>query len=100
MTLLSLKQARGRPNRTFPNSLYTPQAFLLQMKANNCGSHGRVQPAGRGETRCRAELQDRDELQLLFLLITKDIRVESDHVKLLYVRTVKQLNSNDQLSYR
>lgn len=35
MTLLSLKQARGRPNRTFPNSHYTPQAFLLQIKANN-----------------------------------------------------------------
>lgn len=36
MTLLSLKQAGRRPNRTFPNSHYTPLAFLLQIKANNC----------------------------------------------------------------
>lgn len=36
MTLLSLKRAERRPNRTFPNSRYTPVAFLLQIKANNC----------------------------------------------------------------
>lgn len=35
MTLSPLKQAKGRPNRTFPNSRYTPHAFLLQIKANN-----------------------------------------------------------------
>ncbi len=43
MTLLSLKQARGRPNRTFSNSRYTPQAFLLQIKANTVRSHGRTE---------------------------------------------------------
>lgn len=35
MTLLSLKQAGRRPNRTFPSSHYTPCAILLQIKANN-----------------------------------------------------------------
>lgn len=51
MTLLSLKQARGRPNRTFPNSRYTPHAFLLQIKANNCPFpwQDRVHTAGTAE---------------------------------------------------
>lgn len=51
MTLLSLKQARGRPNRTFPNSRYTPGAFLLQIKANNCRFpwQDRVHTAGTAE---------------------------------------------------
>lgn len=44
MTLLPLKQAKGRPNRTFPNCHYTPQAFLLQIKANSLTvrSHGEI----------------------------------------------------------
>lgn len=51
MTLLSLKQARRRPNRTFPNSRYTPHAFLLQIKANNCPFpwQDRVHTAGTAE---------------------------------------------------
>lgn len=51
MTLLSLKQARRRPNRTFPNSHYTPHAFLLQIKANNCPFpwQDRVHTAGTAE---------------------------------------------------
>lgn len=51
MTLLSLKQARGRPNTTFPNSHYTPQAFLLQIKANSCPFpwQDRVHTAGTAE---------------------------------------------------